>query len=50
MGRPAGLPGKQVALNDPVSLKCALTHTDKLVYTPLRDTAHTITLSLDISK
>ena len=50
MGRPAGLLGKQVALNDLVSLKCALIHTEKFVYIPITGPARTITLSLDISK
>lgn len=50
MGRPADLHGKQVTLNDPVSLGCAMIHTDKFVYTPIKGTARTVMLSLDISK
>ena len=49
MGRPADLHGKQVALDDPVSLKYALMYTDKLVYALIKGPARIITLSLDIS-
>ena len=37
-------------LNDPMRLKHALVHTDRVVYTPIMCIARTVTLSLDISK